>query len=759
MRVRSKNREMYCAGIPTKIAAAGALLVAVAAVTFAAVAAHRPQSAQAGGAQTPSASHSLKSETRLITVDVSVRDKHGNPVRGLKPSDFRIFDNGNGPQQIAGFEFIEPPKIATAREPTAAPGKPSATPVKSAPAVDPVYSNLRYATLPVPPTAILLDPGTIAFQDHVTATLQALKLLDKLPAQTPIAVFLLNGSLTIVQSFTTDRNALRAAVSRSMIPAQKIQNPQTDANGKTPSYSASSAGSPGGGQAVTALQDFEKLEYEEQNTVIADQTSDAMRAIARILSGYPGRKNLIWISEAFPQWILPQAGFGARSVEAGDSSSLADPFRQVFNSSANYGDKLASDAQALVDARVAVYPVDARGLVAPSLYDASGNMLATDPVFMMNPGRIGPAMGAELSRENSDLFFSQATMEQIADDTGGTACRNTNDLSGCATRAIEDDSPDYEISYYPAGMVWDGSFHRITLKTDLHGVKIHYRRGYSAVDTTVLAKKHPMEFFRDACASLLPSTSIGLRAEPVRASKPGQTRYLLSVSPRALSVTPAGGKLDLHLMLAVCEFAPRGGEFRVHARNLPEKFPERDAEKWQTHDVQKVIDYDPKADTQRLRLAVLDTSTGLTGSVDVPAHPKVVFDIPSLDGQQGAAPASGVSEVYSHLQFRAPDGATGGLDLSGDKIEYRGPLGVELSAPAFFQQVYGSSFQCRAAKLTPETGSAEPNFKFAFKNSAGAIAVVDLSGAAPGYSGALPVDSSARAFFDRLWKLCHCQRP
>jgi hypothetical protein len=41
----------------------------------------------------------------------------------------------------------------------------------------------------------------------------------------------------------------------------------------------------------------------------------------------------------------------------------------------------------------------------------------------------------------------------------------------------------------------------------------------------------------------------------------------------------------------------------------------------------------------------------------------------------------------------------------------------------------------------------------------GTRAVIDLGGSAPAYSGDVPVDSSGRAFFDYLWKLCHCQHP
>jgi VWFA-related protein len=748
---RSDDGEHSRAMRAKKLFVVGAMLAA-AAVTANSYAqprhaARARQEAKTREAKAPHASSSsLKSETRLITVDVSVRDGHGNPVRGLKSSDFQIFDNGSGPQQIAGFEFIEPP--ATGPQPESASTiERSAEKVSRAGAV---YSNSAFAHLAVPPTAILLDPGSIAFGDQVTARLQALKLVDRMPAETPVAVFLLAHGLTVVQNFTTDRTLLRSAVNRSMIPMAQVKNPQNDPDNQ---FSTTDAG-------AQATQDFQKLEYEEQTTVIADETSDAMRAIAKDLSGYPGQKNLVWISEAFPQWILPGSGFGPHSVEAGDSSSLANPFRQTFEASTNYGDKLRGDAQALVDARVTVYPVDARGLVAPGLYDASSNPLANDPVYASNPAATGPAMGAELVRENTDLDFAQATMEQIAQDTGGRACLNTNDLSGCAKSAIEDSSPDYEISYYPAGVKWDGSFHRIRLKTDLHGVRIRYRRGYSAVDTTELAKKQPLEFFEQACASLLPVTSIELNAEALSTSKPDESRYLLSISPNVLSVTPADGKLALHLRLGVCEFAPQGGRFHIYTRDFSKRFAGRDATEWQKQDVDSVIDYKAKPETTRLRLAVLDTSTGLTGSVDVPAHPRVVFDIQGLGGKEEATDAGGTAELYSQLVFHSSNGDSGGLDLSGDRIEYRGKPGIELSAPAFFRRLYGGKFPCEPGKLTPTHGlSGEPNLRFAFKNSAGLIAFVDLTGVQPVYTGELPVGASARAFFDRLWKLCHCQQP
>jgi hypothetical protein len=48
---------------------------------------------------------------------------------------------------------------------------------------------------------------------------------------------------------------------------------------------------------------------------------------------------------------------------------------------------------------------------------------------------------------------------------------------------------------------------------------------------------------------------------------------------------------------------------------------------------------------------------------------------------------------------------------------------------------------------------------FSFKNPAGQTAVVDLTGSKPQYSGDLPMDPSAKPFFEALWNLCHCAAP
>src|SRR5579862_4651932 len=84
-----------------------------------------PQKPEIAQQPPPAASGTLKTRTRLITVDVVATDSHGKAVRGLTAQDFRIFDKGHGPQTIAHFEFVDHSAAAAA--------PPKAQPTRTAP--------------------------------------------------------------------------------------------------------------------------------------------------------------------------------------------------------------------------------------------------------------------------------------------------------------------------------------------------------------------------------------------------------------------------------------------------------------------------------------------------------------------------------------------------------------------------------------------------------------------------------------------------
>jgi VWFA-related protein len=678
-------------------------------------------------AQSSNPPPAISATTRLITVDVVASDPHGDTVSDLKAADFQIFDDRSGPQKIARFEYID--RFTTPASPPVGPPSPETAAT---------YSNQSYTRLAVPPTILLIDALNVAFSNHLEAHQQALMLLRQLPADTPAAVFLLTHNLSIVQNFTTDPTSLTKAVNRAFgANLPKIINPENDPN--SPDNKVD-------GPMKEALEKSEKRDYAEQLTVIADQSADAMIAIARYLSGYPGRKNLVWLSEAFPLWIKPGADFGGR-IDA----ALASNTRETFSASASFVPQVRSAAQALADARVSIYPADARGLEVSGLYTATQDPPAMTSSSPTRASAGGP-MAAQLTREDAERLDAQNTMEEMAEDTGGVACKNTNDLSGCVSTALKNSSSHYEISYYPDNVRWDGSFHNVTVKTTAHGVKLRFRRGYFATDTAGLAKQQPMELLKQACASALPVPLIPLTAQTLPPSKnageSGESRYLLTISSSGLSLTPASGSNAIILQAGICEYDPKRETFRIYERDISQTISEGADHSLQAKDIRNVIVFVPKPDTQRLRIAVLDPATGLTGSLDVPAHPRDFGN------------SSGTALLFTHLSFQSTSGRSSSLDSKGSSLSYRGDLGVDRAAPAFFRSTYDKEFHCQLGSLLPnDVGSAAPQLRFVFRNPSGLMAVIDLTGDQPAYSGALPVDSGAKDFFDRLWKLCHCQQP
>jgi hypothetical protein len=60
--------------------------------------------------------------------------------------------------------------------------------------------------------------------------------------------------------------------------------------------------------AIAAMRDFQN-EVESFGTYSRVQaTLNALQQLARYLSGFPGRKNVIWFSGSFPLSVLPTKG-------------------------------------------------------------------------------------------------------------------------------------------------------------------------------------------------------------------------------------------------------------------------------------------------------------------------------------------------------------------------------------------------------------------------------------------------------------------
>ncbi len=706
------------------------------------------QAAPQSEAPQPGSSQSgyvLKVTTRLVTLDLIATDSHGNPVRDLKPGDLQIFEEHKSPQKIEHFEYFEKLRM---------PGNLAANPGPS----NVISNQLPIDQLKIPPTVVLMDSLNTQTSNQLLSRARMIELLRTLPLDTPVAVFLLGSSLRILQGFTTDPALLRAALSQSISGSTIQKDPQLDLQNSS-NYILNTTAGMGSNQGLAVqvgeMQNFENEEYASTVDLRAKETLGALAQIGQYLSGIPGRKNLIWISESFPISIAPNPDTG----------------NDQFAGMREYGDEVKLVANVLTDAQVAVYPMDIAGLQARQSLSASENLSL--PQARMT----GPAVASRLTVEGVDLQENQGTMDELAQDTGGKACKNTNNLSGCVMTALKDSSSYYEISFYPQNVNWDGRYHKIVVKTSRPGVKLVYRRGYYALDAASLAKKQPPEdHLRQACADQLPSTTIPLKVQrlaPGELGGPqGGLQYDLFISAAGLASAQDGKSYNLNVRLADCEFAQKNTVFKFNEKTLAKSVSGDVFRSWQSNGIPERIALMPGVDTRRIRFVVLDVSSGLTGAIDIPVVPAEIAEAHAPI--QPAAPvvttpyvelpdkvkAPSAPKVVASLTFHLNSGASGTLDWSGDTLTYRpsGAMPVDQAAKGFAGYAFGGRFHCQDGHFAAvDAADGQPALQFTFHNHNGKEVVVDLKGDQPMYLGDLPVDPSAQMFFDQVWKSSHCQ--
>ena len=747
--------------------AGSAILLAAAIVAIAAAQSAPPNSpASSSSPQPPQSGYVLQVKARAVTVDVVATDSHGNPVRDLKPEEFQVSDNG--PQKIAHFAFID--KSAASSAAKTAEARPKG-----------FYTNqAKFDSLTLPPTVILLDALNSDVGNLADARRHMLHLLKTLPANTPVAVFVLRHSLEIVQDFTSDPAVLSTALDKAM----KSATPLDPTPGNDPAAPSLAAFDENGEDSLTvSLESFEKDNHAHVMDFRVRTTLDALRSIAHYLSGYPGRKNLIWVSASFPNALSPapalgtgvsnSASSGSASTMAGDgdmngigTNSAAPLVTDSFSGTRSYTEEIQDPSNGLTDAHVAVYPVDARELETEHVYDAD-----QDTVLRGAAG--SRSMTAQLNREDDARSQSQETMDKLAEGTGGKTCKNANDLSACIETALKDSSSYYELAYDPQNAKWDGSFHTISVKTTRPGLNLRYRRGYFALNEGALANQQPPEKrLQQACQDYLPSTAIPITAQSVPSEKPDEIRYLMSVPAGALNLAPDGQSHKLSAEMATCVYSANGGAFRFTTRDLSRTLSDADFSTLQTSGLRGYLDA-PKSGTERVRIALLDLGTGLTGSLDIAVHPEDFESAAAPTASPATSPAASASTAPAPqnppsqpapaytITFHSSSGATSALDWSGDALSFHGDAAAARQfAPAFFHHVIDPKFRCQDGQLVPrDAGDATPNLHFSFKNPAGQTAIVDLTGSEPQYSGDLPMDPSAKPFFEALWNLCHCAAP
>jgi VWFA-related protein len=393
----------------------------------------------------------VQAQAALVLVDITATDDKHNPIHQLTAADFTILEDGH-PQTVKVFEEH------AAGAPAAFPAMPKLHPG--------AFTNYSPAPARGALNILLFDKLNTPLTAQSYVRDQVLKYLKEAPSGTRIAIFALTTDLKMLQGFTSDPELLRSMVegkknslnsSVLMNNAVDGDNPGDDNAELTAASNLADAGVPDAATIMANLQQFEAEQQSFQWRLRVIYTLDALNDLARYMSNLPGRKNLIWFSGSFPINILPD----------GD---LQNPFSVVDSADGEF----RQTVDLLSRGQVAVYPIDARGLMVQPMFNAS----SSGSSFGRNPRAFGNAE----TKWSQKTAGEHDTMKQMAEETGGRAFVNTNGLTESVATAIEAGSNYYSVAYSPANVNWNGGFRRIQVKIDKPGVTLAYRRGYYADD-------------------------------------------------------------------------------------------------------------------------------------------------------------------------------------------------------------------------------------------------------------------------------------
>jgi VWFA-related protein len=449
----------------------------------------------------------LKIKTRLVIVDVIALDHKGVPVTDLEAKDFTLTEEGKE-QTIRSFSF---------QQPSQAPGQPAAL-------VPITLSANRITNMPRFKTSstlnvLLIDGINVSNVNQKYTREEMLKFLAKLPAGQPLAVYAMGAKLRMLQDFTVDPSLLKAAVKKAKDNALGVRQESSNAADLPPGLIEQMPD--GMLQQVLRFGQEQSINQMDERVRL---TLEQLGALSRNLAGYPGRKNLIWLSEAFPDYIVPE------HTDIGKATTIATEQQSVIHS---YQAQIDHTADLLSNAQVAVYPVDAGTLVNRDVYsslsnsDSNGNYLGRSALGGTRQGR-GSAQASEISRASEAVMASHSTMNSIADQTGGKAFYNTNNLEKAIRESMDDGSTYYTLGYYPENKDWDGRFRKIAIKINRPGIKLHYRQGFFAVEPTAPAKQDPKILAIDIGSALdinnpistaLPFQAVVIPASPQNGNK------------------------------------------------------------------------------------------------------------------------------------------------------------------------------------------------------------------------------------------------
>jgi len=434
-----------------------------------------------------------------------------------------------------------------------------------------------------------MDAANSGFLDQAYGRSQMLKYaLEQSQAGRPIAIMALSDRLWVLQNFTTDPKVLMTAI-EDLRPEQPILQPGAPA----PTFNTDSRLSAASLTAISVAQaqlaGFQSMvaAYNlERRTVI---TLQALRDLSRMLSGFSGRKTVVWLTADFPVDLIPGEQNMSNSELMADLPSIRQNSVSKNRNSGAYESRVGKYAEAikhaeadLASAGIAIYPVDMRGIMTKGI----------------------------------DVNTTFA-LQDIAAETGGKAYTNQNEIKDGIALAVADESASYSLGYYPENKKWDGKFRNIKVKLDRGDTEVLYRKGYFAVDPTPDKNWNPDQEVASAIQMNGPATQVSFMAQ-IKHTDPGKARAVFLVDAHTLSTEETSGGKRIVAILYAGVYDAAGKSLGVRTIKVDHTFDAATYPQLMEKGLMVPLDVDAPPNGREIRLVVVDNKTGFIGTITGP---------------------------------------------------------------------------------------------------------------------------------------------
>ncbi|HUM03373.1 MAG TPA: VWA domain-containing protein [Thermoanaerobaculia bacterium] len=461
----------------------------------------KPPAPAAAPAPTPAGTFISRETVAVTNVDVVVEDGKGNRVTGLRREDFIIIEDGLE-QPITNFFAVQQGRLTVLGDEEL----PPPPPVPPAGVPPPAAAGAP----PTPKTRIVIFVDNLSLtpfnRNRVLRNVEEwVRTAVKDNVEGMIVVW--NRSLKIRRSFTNDGRDLSDVL-------KQIEDESAQGTTRNSSFK-------------DVLQQIDDAKSIDQATVIARRwaeeqqndlryTFDAIKSTITKLSGVDGRKILVHVSEGLPQspgaevWRYVQDKFK-------DSSTMMNQFQ--YDQTPSY----ISIIQAANAAGVTLYMFDATGLAA-------------DPNVSAENRYQSARLDTFVQRSNN-----QSMLQLLAEETGGQAVINRNDVTLDLGKIEKDFTSYYSLGYRSLRSGLDRP-HKLEVKVKRKGLVARSRRSFveKGIETrTVEAVMSGLAFSRDEnplaagleVGQALPSDS-GYFQVPVRIRIPYSRIAMLPEGPK-----------------------------------------------------------------------------------------------------------------------------------------------------------------------------------------------------------------------------------